>query len=53
LTPPRELREKCRVYGDVSAPIVIIAEGALFGGQRTLQKSRRETAFSLRMVRSS
>ncbi len=35
-----ELRETCRVYGDVSAPVVIIAEGALFEGQCRMTKGR-------------
>ena|SRR5688500_11465049 len=35
-----ELKESCRVYGDVSAPVVIIAEGALFEGQCRMTKGR-------------
>lgn len=35
-----ELKAKCRVYGDVSAPVVIIAEGALFEGQCRMTKGK-------------
>ena len=35
-----ELHERCRVYGDVEAPIVIIEEGALLEGQCRMGRSR-------------
>lgn len=35
-----ELRQHCRVYGDMNAPVVIIAEGALFEGQCRMTKVR-------------
>lgn len=35
-----ELHDRCRVYGDVEAPIVIIEEGALLEGQCRMGRSR-------------
>lgn len=35
-----ELLDHCRMYGDVSAPVVIIEEGALFEGQCRMTKTR-------------
>lgn len=35
-----ELHGRCRVYGDVEAPIVIIEEGALLEGQCRMGRSR-------------
>ena len=35
-----ELLDRCRMYGDVSAPVVIIQEGALFEGQCRMTKTR-------------
>lgn len=35
-----ELHDRCRVYGDVGAPIVIIEEGALLEGQCRMGRSR-------------
>lgn len=35
-----ELHDRCRVYGDVEAPVVIIEEGALLEGQCRMGRSR-------------
>lgn len=38
-----ELHARCRVYGDVESPIVVIEEGALLEGQCRMDKKAGET----------